>query len=90
MESGQVKKTGKKIERTRGEIVELHPTKPDITEHKKAEEAVRRSKQQWENTFNAMSDWVILIDLGGRIVRTNRAGENFTGKPLAEITGKSC
>ncbi len=90
MESGQVKKTGKKIERTQGEIVELHPTKPDITEHKKAEEAVRRSKQQWENTFNAMSDWVILIDLGGRIIRTNRAGENFTGKPLAEIVGQSC
>ena len=54
----------------------------------KAEEAVRRSKQQWETTFNAMSDWVVLIDVGSRILRTNRIGENFTGKPLAEIIGQ--
>ncbi|MBW8041649.1 MAG: PAS domain S-box protein [Planctomycetes bacterium] len=56
----------------------------------KAEKAVRRSKQQWENTFNAMSDWVVLTDLNGRILRTNRTGEDFTGISLTEIVGQSC
>ena len=52
--------------------------------------ALERSKKEWEKTFNAMSDWVVLIDLKGRILRTNRAGEDFTGVPLAEIVGQSC
>ena len=52
--------------------------------------ALERSKKDWVKTFNAMSDWVALIDLKGRILRTNRAGENFTGKTLDEITGQSC
>jgi len=52
--------------------------------------ALERSKKDWVKTFNAMSDWVALIDLKGRILRTNRAGENLTGKTLDEIIGQSC
>ncbi len=52
--------------------------------------ALERSKKDWAKTFNAMSDWVALIDLKGRILRTNRAGENFTGRTLDEIIGQSC
>jgi len=53
-------------------------------------QALERSKKEWVETFNAMSDWVVLIDLKGRILRTNRAGENFLGKTLDEIIGQSC
>jgi len=53
-------------------------------------QALERSKKDWVKTFNAMSDWVALIDLKGRILRSNRAGENFTGKTLDEIIGQSC
>ena len=56
----------------------------------KAEKALRRSKQEWEETFNAISDWVVLIDLKGRILRTNHAGEEFVGVPLAGIVGQTC
>lgn len=53
-------------------------------------QALERSKKDWVKTFNAMSDWVALIDVGGRILRSNQAGENFTGKTLDEIIGQSC
>lgn len=53
-------------------------------------QALERSKKDWAKTFNAMSDWVVLIDLKGRILRTNQAGENFSGKTLDEIIGQSC
>ncbi len=62
----------------------------DITERKRAEEALLRSKKNWENTFDSMSDWVFMIDLKGRVLRTNRAGEDFTGIPLTEIVGQLC
>ncbi|MEE9369908.1 MAG: ATP-binding protein, partial [Sedimentisphaerales bacterium] len=62
----------------------------NIVRRKKVEEALQRSRKDWEETFNAISEWVVLVDLKGRILRTNRAGEEFTGKPLAEIVGQSC
>jgi len=53
-------------------------------------EVLQRGKEDWEKTFNAISDWVVMTDLTGRILRTNRAGEDFTGIPVAEIVGQSC
>jgi PAS domain S-box-containing protein len=53
-------------------------------------EALQHSKKEWEKTFNAISDWVAMTELTGRILRTNRAGEDFAGIPVAEIVGQSC
>lgn len=53
-------------------------------------QANQRSKEDWENTFNAISDWVAITDLKGRILRTNTAAEKFTGVPMSEIVGQSC
>jgi PAS domain S-box-containing protein len=86
MESDQVKKSEKNIKGRHGEIVELHGTQPDIAKRKSAQQ----SRKNWEITFNAMSEWVVLIDLEGRILRTNRAGESFTGKSSTEIVGQTC
>jgi PAS domain S-box-containing protein len=63
----------------------------ELAERKQVEEALQRSKTEWESTFDAMSDWVGLIDLQTyRILRTNRVGEEFVGVPLAEIVGQVC
>jgi PAS domain S-box-containing protein len=56
----------------------------------KTEKALRRSKQEWENTLDAIPDWVVLIDLKGQILRSNHAGEEFVGVPLAGIVGQTC
>jgi PAS domain S-box-containing protein len=62
-----------------------------VIERKQAEEALLRSKIEWESTFNAISDWVSLLDVhSNRILRTNKAGENYLGVPVEEIVGKTC
>src|SRR4030042_7171857 len=90
MESNQEKKSVEKITDTRGKVVELHPKKPDTTKSGESQESAQNIKQQWEDTFNAISEWIVLTDIEGRILRTNRAGEHFTGKPPAELVGQSC
>ena len=59
-------------------------------ERRRAEEAIQHSKKEWESTFNAMSDWISLLDLEVRILRTNDVGEKFVGIPLAEMVGLTC
>ena len=62
----------------------------EAEEGKRGEDELRRSKGEWEDTFDAMSDWVSVTDLEARIVQSNQAGEEFTGVPLAEIVGQTC
>ncbi|MCF6277642.1 MAG: PAS domain S-box protein, partial [Anaerolineales bacterium] len=63
----------------------------DITEQISIEKVLRRSQEEWETTFNAMSDWVSLIDIKTqKIIRTNRAGEALLGIPADEIVGRRC
>ncbi len=62
-----------------------------LFEKRRVEEALQRSKREWESTFDAMSDWVSLLDLEARILRTNRVGEELVGVPLTEMVGQiSC
>ncbi|MFA4848819.1 MAG: PAS domain S-box protein [Methanoregula sp.] len=62
----------------------------DITDRKKAEEAIQRTGREWQTTFDAINDIVYLLDEKGRIVRHNRAFETFTNKPADEIDGRLC
>ena len=64
--------------------------RPKQAEYTQAKEALQYSRGQWEDTFNAISDWIVLIDLKGQILRTNLVGEKFTGVSLDEIVGQSC
>jgi len=54
-----------------------------------AGEALQRSKKEWETTFDAMSDWVALINLEGRILLSNCVGEEFTGVSSAQMVSQS-
>ena len=62
----------------------------DITERKRVEEALQISARQWHTTFDAISDAVSLMDLEGGILRCNEALTRLLGKPLSEITGRTC
>ena len=46
--------------------------------HKKAEKTQQFSEHWWEDTFNAISDWIVLTDIEGRIIQTNQSGEKYT------------
>ncbi len=63
----------------------------DITERKQTQEALQRSQAEWQSTFNAMSDWVSLLDVEtGQIMRSNRRSDEFVGIPLASVIGQAC
>jgi PAS domain S-box-containing protein len=64
--------------------------KQEIEERKKVEEAIQLSKKEWVSTFDAMSDWVSLIDLKYRVLRSNRVGEKFLDLPIEEMIGQIC
>ena len=62
----------------------------DITERKQAEEEVFRSKEDWERTFDAVSDLIAILDTEYRIVRVNRAMAARLGVTPEECTGLPC
>lgn len=62
----------------------------DITERKKAEEALSRANLVWEQTFEAISDGIMVLDDQHRIVRINRAMADALGKPKPELIGELC
>ncbi|MGE5714747.1 MAG: PAS domain S-box protein, partial [Betaproteobacteria bacterium] len=59
----------------------------DITEHKRAEEALRASEQQYRAIFNASADALVLRDAEFRIVDVNATYERMSGWTRAEVVG---
>jgi PAS domain S-box-containing protein len=54
------------------------------------EAAVAQRVSEWDDTLNAISDWVCIIDLNFRIVRTNLAVEQLIGLSREQVLGKPC
>ena len=57
---------------------------------KKVGDALRSSKEEWERTFNAISDIVTLQTPDMRIVKTNISGCIALGIPYEVIKGQHC
>ncbi len=53
-------------------------------------DSVRRGKQEWERTFDAISDPIAVFDRHGRLLRGNTALAALLGRPVTEIRGSSC
>ncbi len=62
----------------------------DITERKRAEEALRHAKEEWEQTFNTVPDLVAILDDQHRIVRLNRAMADRLGLATDQCVGLHC
>ena len=56
-----------------------------ITEHKRAEEALRNSEEKYSTLFNEARDGIVLTDLEGRIVDCNLQFEHLTGRYFHEL-----
>jgi len=64
----------------------LLSTCTDITERKRAEEALRRSEERWRSLVTAIPDYVSLLDKNGNLLFLNHYAEGFTEK---EVIGSS-
>lgn len=62
----------------------------DITERKKAEAQLLMARQEWDRTFDAISDVVTVQDMDMRIIQANKAASDLFNLPLEEIVGKQC
>ena len=60
----------------------------DITERKRAEEALRESERRWATTLASIGDAVIATDMEGRITFMNAVAEALTGWMSGEAAGK--
>lgn len=62
----------------------------EIAERKRAEEALRHAKDDWEQTFNAIPDLVAILDNHFKIVRVNRAMADRLGLEPDKCVGLKC
>ena len=53
-------------------------------------DSVRRGKQEWERTFDAISDPIAVFDRHGRLLRGNTALAALLRRPVTEIRNSSC
>lgn len=61
----------------------------EAIERKKAEDVILQTKQDWEDTFNTITDMVTVHDKDYNIIRANKAAEKILGLPfLAKSTAK--
>jgi PAS domain S-box-containing protein len=60
----------------------------DITEHKKAEEALRESEEKYRNLFENASDPIITLDREGNVISINKIVEEY-GYKRSELIGKN-
>jgi PAS domain S-box-containing protein len=70
------------------EPMELIATVRALLRARRAEDAAQLSSHQWQTTFDAISDGVMLLDSSGKVVQANRTLERILGRPWTEIVGK--
>ena len=58
-------------------------------EHEMVEQALIKALQDWETTFNATRDPIMLVDREFKIVQANYSASRFFGKPVGKILGQT-
>ena len=57
----------------------------DITERKKAEDALRESEAKYRRLYESMMDGYVLVDMDGRILKYNESYRDMTGYEPEEL-----
>jgi len=81
-----VVKSARRFHTSEGETVV--ETFLDITDRQRAEEALRATHRQLQDIIEFLPDATFVINQEGRVVSWNRAMEEFTGIPKADMLGK--
>jgi PAS domain S-box-containing protein len=62
----------------------------DISEQRRSEEEIRNAKQEWEKTFDAVQDPMMIVDNQHRMRRVNVAMAERLGVTPQEAVGRTC
>ena len=62
----------------------------DISERKRAKEAIEAANRDWERTFNSLSDPIMVLAGKHKILRANKAMTVALGMTAREVLGKAC
>lgn len=74
----------------KGEIIGIIGFSIDITPRKEIEEKLLKANEEWDRTFNAISDPIFILNKDSVIIKTNNAFLEFIKKDESEIIGKKC
>lgn len=81
---------GKAVFSENGAVVFLEGFIGDITEQKKAEEALKLSSEKWEATFDSITDIISVISKDHVFLEINKTGCESLGLEKKDIVGKKC
>jgi PAS domain S-box-containing protein len=70
-----------------GQVIGTQGVFWDVTERKRAEEAIADSERRYRQLTEATQDAIVVADDGGRITLFNPAAERMFGCPAAEVLG---
>lgn len=62
----------------------------NMAARQRVDNLIRLGRAELEKTLDAIPDWICLIDLDSKILRTNRRAEEISGLSLRNIIGQSC
>ncbi|GAK53767.1 multi-sensor hybrid histidine kinase [Candidatus Moduliflexus flocculans] len=62
----------------------------DLTAQKQMRDEILRAKEEWEQTFDAVPDAIMILDNHHRIIRTNDALNNSLGLSKQQCEGQQC
>jgi PAS domain S-box-containing protein len=75
---------------TLGRVVVSLTDISDSIDGKNIGRQIKQAKDEWENTFDAIQDIVVILDLDRRIIRANKAAHVISGFEYGELTGRKC
>ena len=78
----------KLVRNTEGEPIEIVGFWTDITEHKRAEEALRESEEKLRVMFESTSEGIAITDLKGKILDVNDTILGMSGLSREELVGQ--
>jgi diguanylate cyclase (GGDEF)-like protein/PAS domain S-box-containing protein len=70
------------------EMVETLETKN--AERERAEQTIKKVADEWQTTFDSITDLVMILDKKGRVVRMNDKAAHFFDLPMDRILGDYC
>lgn len=85
-----IKADGLVIRNPVGAPVRMLGVNVDITDHVRADRAVKNAAQEWRESFDAINDIITIHDKDFNIVRANKAAESGFGMAMSDILSTKC